>query len=115
MKSITSTYNLIPFQTNQLKKQLEGFKVGKIIYPATLKTKLNIEILVAYKILDDVAKLGYITPVFEVYCSKCQESNNVIVKNIVDFNEQIGNCNECNHELSFLDDTIRLYRVIKDD
>ncbi len=112
MKNITNTYNLTPFQINQLRKQLKYFKNGNIIIPKKWQTVLNVDILTAYKILDYISRLGYLKPVFEIYCSSCHKSNNLIVDNIVEFNEKIDNCNECNHELNFLEDAIRLYKVI---
>lgn len=110
-----NTHNLTPFQINQLRKQLKYFENGKIIIPARWKTVLNVDILTSYKILDDISKLGYLKPIFEIYCNSCHKSNNIIVDNIVEFNKEIKNCHECNHELNFLEDTIRLYKVINDD
>ena len=112
LKNITNTYNLTPFQINQLRKQLKYFKNGNIIIPKKWQTVLNVDILTAYKILDYISRLGYLKPVFEIYCSRCHKSNNLIVDNLVEFNEKIDNCNECNHELNFLEDAIRLYKVI---
>lgn len=98
-------------QINNLERQLEYFENEDIIEPNRWRTVLNLDITTVYQMLEMIVDLGFLVPVYEIHCKSCYKENYNIVDNIVSFNKY-AYCDECNRDLSFFEDTIRLYKVI---
>lgn len=114
IENLKKKHNLTEYQINNLTELLKYKVKGDLIYPGGLKSKLNIDIKKAYIILEDIKEMGYLTNIFEIYCRSCSKSKGIYVHNLSEIPKDIA-CDFCNHEFNSLDDTIALYRVIKDD
>lgn len=113
MKSLKQEHNLTDYQLKMLKAQLKHFKNGKYIYPGHWKSLMHISMKQSYAMLDEILTMGYLSVEYEIHCPNCHQDG-VIVKNMRDFLRH-STCNECNREMNFFDDAIRIYKVINCD
>lgn len=86
-------------------------KEGDYIYPGHLKSKLNVDIHVAYEILEELKKLGFVQNLFEVYCFDCNKSKGIFLDSLEHFNPD-WHCDFCDQPLSIENNIIVLYKVI---
>ncbi|WP_229521421.1 response regulator [Paenibacillus monticola] len=93
---------------------LKKYSKGKTIYPGVLIRELNIDMTLAYKVLNEVMKLGFLTTNFEIYCHKCSKFTGGIYETIAEIPEEIE-CDEMGHILNPLNSSIVIFRVIRDD
>lgn len=68
----------------------------------------------AYKVLNEVMNLGYLTINYEIYCHKCGKFTGEIYETLADIPEEIE-CDELGHELNPLTASIVVFKVIKDE
>lgn len=113
IENLRNRHDLTEYQVEKLSKIMKFWKKGDYIYPGHLKSKLNISIIDAYKLLETVKAIGLIDNVYEVYCRKCSKSKGIFLNTLTSMNEDLS-CDFCNHEFNSLEDTIALYKVIKD-
>lgn len=83
------------------------------IYPGVLKRKFSLELSEAYRFLNELEKQGILQSYYELYCSQCQKSMGTVelFNELPDFFE----CELCHTELSALENSILIYKVIRDD
>lgn len=93
---------------------LEKYPKGRHIYPGVLIRELNIDMTLAYKVLNEVMNLGYLTINYEIYCHKCGKFTGEIYETLADIPEEIE-CDELGHELNPLTASIVVFKVIKDE
>lgn len=102
------------------KKQLEKFmnylsllEIDDRVYPSKIKSDLLIDYKKAYILLDIVKELGYLEYNYELYCSKCERFLDIKpLKSLSEFKAIY--CDE-DHELNPYEDTVVIYRVIKNE
>lgn len=89
------------------------YKYDMWVYPGTLKRKFCISISDTYKLLNELEKQGILKSYYELYCNHCQKSMGVVQV----FNElpETFLCELCGLELPSLENSILIYKVIKDD
>lgn len=113
MKILKQEHNLTDYQLKMLNTQLKHFKDGKHIYPRHWKSLMHISMQQSYAILDQILTMGYLSAEYEIHCPVCHRDG-AIVKNMRDFLRH-STCNDCNKEMNFFDDAIRIYKVINCD
>lgn len=112
--SLKQKHSLTKYQTNQLQLALKYWKKDSLVYPSALKSKLNIDIVKMYEILEDIKLMGILERNYEVYCFECSHFKGKILRTPTDMEENFT-CDFCNHEFDPIKDTILIYRVIKDE
>lgn len=107
--------NLLPPQKlERFLTILEKYSKGRYIYPGVLIRELNIDMSVAYLVLNSLKNLGLLTINYEIYCHKCSKFTGGIFETISEIPEEIE-CNEMGHVLHPLTSSIVVFKVIKDE
>lgn len=99
--------------TNDVLEFLKYYNLNSWIYPGVLKRKFNLAIEDVYGILADMEKAGIVQSYYELYCGRCQKSMGTVRL----FNELPESfiCELCDEELTTLDNTMLIYKVILDE
>ena len=89
------------------------YRKGMWLYPGVLKRKFGISISDVYELLYDLEKKNILQSYYELYCGGCQKSNGYVRL----FNElpEEFECELCHLELPTLNNSVLIYKVIKDD
>lgn len=89
-------------------------KIGNYVYPGVLIRELNIEMRIAYQILDFLKEKGYLKEVYEVYCPYEAKSIGMIYDNLLDLlgDDLIQYCPECGQTINIQENNILIYQVI---
>jgi hypothetical protein len=93
---------------------LKQYSKGKYIYPGVLIRELNIDMSLAYKVLDAIKDLGVLAVIFEVYCHSCSRFTGEVFETLSEMPEELE-CYECDRTLSPLTASIVVYRVVVDE
>lgn len=115
MKSLIAKHNLTKYQIDELSKNMKYWRINDLIYPSSLKSKLNIQILKMYEILEDIENMGFLEKNYEIYCFDCSRFKGKILKTLTDDLIKDLTCDFCNKDFDVLSDTIMIYRVVKDE
>ena len=97
----------------QLIEFFRHYKKDMWIYPGVLKRKFNLSVSEVYELLLEIEKEGLIQSYYELYCGGCQKSNGHVRL----FNElpETFYCESCNLELPTLENSVIIFKVVKDD
>ena len=104
-------YHLSQYQSRKCDEFFAAIRPGDFIYPGQLKSKLCIDIKMAYLFMENLKKAGFVKNLYEVYCMECGKSKGIFLESLSDFEEDFT-CDFCNKELSVSDDIIVLYKVL---
>ncbi|WP_143766333.1 hypothetical protein [Clostridium felsineum] len=100
-------------QIELLVDNMELWDLNHIVYPSQIKSMLFIKYKSVYEVLDVIRDLGILEYNYQIYCSKCERFlDKKILRSLNEFPEVLY-CDE-NHKLKSLEDTILIYRVIKE-
>lgn len=105
-------YQLTPYQQKKCREFFSCQKVNDFVYAGNLKSKLAIDIKVAYKMLEDLKKQGYLVNLYEIYCFDCNKSKGVFLESLEAFDPDLC-CDFCNGSLTMDDNIIVLYKVVR--
>lgn len=105
-------HQLAPYQQAKCNEFFEVLKAGDYVYPGHLKSKLVIDIKIAYKILEELKVQGYLENLYEVYCFDCNKSKGIFLDSLEQFNPDLY-CDFCGKSLSLEENIIVLYKVAK--
>jgi len=99
--------------TNEILDFLGNYTVGSWIYPGVLKRKFELTADEVYYLLSEMENEGILQSYYELYCSHCQKSMGVVHL----FNElpEMFMCEICDEELSTLENTVIIYKVVQDE
>lgn len=111
IKNLKTAYRLTPYQSKKCDEFFSAIRPGDFIYPGHLKSKICIDIKMAYFFMEDLKKAGLVKNIYEVYCMECNRSKGVFLEALTDFDENLS-CDFCNSTLSVSDDIIVLYKVL---
>lgn len=91
----------------------KNYKKNMWIYPGVLKRKFSLSLVETYEFLAALEKKEILQSYYELYCSNCQKSMGTVRL----FNElpETFECELCHNELNTIENTILIYKVIKDD
>ena len=91
----------------------KNYKINMWIYPGVLKRKFSLSLPEIYVFLSALEEQGVLQSYYELYCSKCQKSMGIVRL----FNElpETFECELCHSELSALENSFLIYKVIRDD
>ena len=94
-------------------KFMKTYRKGMWIYPGVIKRKFSLSMSDVYNILTAMEKIGVLQSYYEMCCDKCQKS----VGTVKLFNELPDSfcCEMCGNELSTLENTILIYKVVMDE
>ena len=98
---------------NKLLAFFSNYKKGEWIYPGVLKRQFALKIQDVYLLLYLLEKQDIVQNYYELYCSHCQKSMG-IVELFSDLPETFE-CEICHSELSTLENSFLIYKVIRDD
>lgn len=99
----------------QQKKCREFFcaqKVNDFIYAGHLKSKISVDIKVAYQMLEELKKEGFLSNLYEIYCFDCNKSKGIFLDSVASFNPDLY-CDFCQKKLTVEENIIVLYKVIR--
>ncbi|SHH90541.1 hypothetical protein SAMN02745135_02616 [Caloranaerobacter azorensis DSM 13643] len=114
IENLKTKYNLTEYQIKQLSKSMKTWKLNDRVYPSALKSRINVDIVTMYKILEEIKDMGILETNYEVYCFECSRFKGKLLRTLTDMPEDLT-CDFCNHTFDPLEDTIKIYRVIKDE
>lgn len=90
------------------------WKKGKDIYPNNIRSIINSDYPEVYKVLDEIKKMGILEYRFEIYCNICDQYLDMKqLKSLNEFPKDLY-CDE-NHKLNPIDNTILIYKVVRDE
>ena len=99
---------------NCLINNMQLWKVGNIIYPSRIKSLLHISFKETYQVLDIIEEMGILTYNYQIYCSQCERFLDMpMLSSLNQFPEELF-CDE-NHRLNALEDTVLVYKVVRDE
>ena len=113
IENLKQKHSLTDYQIQELQLSLKYWYKKTLVYPSALKSKLNVDILKMYEILEDIKSMGILERNYEVYCAKCSHFKGKILRTPTDMDKDLS-CDFCNHEFDPLNDTIMIYRVVKE-
>lgn len=99
--------------TTALLDYLKHYRINMWIYPGVLKRKFSLEISEIYAFLLELEREGILQSYYELYCGHCHKSMG-IVKLLNDMPETFE-CELCHEELPSLENSILVYKVVRDD
>ncbi len=90
-----------------------NYKVGMWVYPGVLKRRFSLDIGTVYALFAALEREGVLQSYYEMYCSHCQKS----IGTAVLFNQlpDTFECEICHSELPALENSVVIYKVIRDD
>lgn len=92
-------------------KHLITYSPSNIVYPGTIKRKLSIPILDAYKILYALQELGVVKQVYEPYCHECDIFYDQTFPSLSAIPKQAC-CPQCRKDFNLATDAIVIFEVI---
>lgn len=107
-----SLHHLTPYQRMKFNEFVSVLTVGELVYAGMFKSKLNISIKEAYKILDELKQQGFLIHWYEIYCHDCDKSTGIFIDSPRKFSEDLY-CDYCGKHLSMEENLIVLYKVVK--
>lgn len=110
IKNLEDVYNFTPYQTKKVEQFFSIVKLGDLIYPGHLKSKLGLDIKITYQFLESLKELGFLKNTYEIYCSRCGKSKGLFLECLTDFDNLLA-CDFCNKNFSIFEDVIVLYKV----
>ena len=110
---IRSQLSLDDLKVNNLINFFKKYKVDKWIYPGVIKRNLQISIIDVYLLLDLLSKEGLLKGYYELWCGQCQKTNGIVST----FSELPDSfeCENCLEKLPTLENSVLIYKVIKDE
>lgn len=92
------------------------FKLGNYVYPGVLIREMNIEMNVAYQILDLLKENGYLKELYEVYCPHESKSIGKLYENLLDLlgDDLIQYCPACGQTINIQEDNLLIYQIVRE-
>lgn len=89
------------------------YKRDTWLYPSVIKRVFSISTSETYHFLNGLEKEGIIKPYYELYCPRCSKTYGIVesINQIPDYFE----CEICNEELSGIENSVVIYKVIRDE
>lgn len=89
-----------------------NYKVGMWVYPGVLRRKFSLDMKEVYLLLAALEKEGILQSYYEMYCSHCQKSMGTVEL----FNQlpDTFECEICHCELPALENSVVIYKVVRD-
>lgn len=113
-KNLMKSSIINEYRIDQLMSNMQYWKIGKDIYPNTIKAIINTDYATVYNVLDKIKDMGILEYRFEIYCGKCDKYlDRRQLKSLNEFPKNLY-CDE-NHELNPIDNTILIYKVVLDE
>ena len=112
-KIVRNQSSLDDSKVNNLINFFKNYKINYWVYPGIIKRKFSIPITDVYLLLDLLTEEGILKHYYELWCGQCQKSNGTVstFKELQDFFD----CENCGERLSALENSVLIYKVIKDD
>lgn len=110
--NLIKNYDFSIYQRNKCIRFFSSLKKDDYLYPGHFKSKLAIDIKLAYRFLEELKALGYLTNLYEVYCLDCNKSKGKFLNSLTEFEDE-WYCDFCNKKLSINENIIVLYKVLK--
>ncbi len=111
IKTLELQHQLTTYQQKKCDEFFSILKVGDYVYPGHLKSKMAVDIKVAYQMLEGLKKQGFLINLYEVYCFDCNKSKGIFLESLEDFNPD-WHCDFCDKQLSIDENIIVLYKVV---
>lgn len=111
IKSLELQHQLTSYQRKQCDEFFSVLKRGDYVYPGHLKSRVAIDIKLAYEILEELKMQGFLENIYEVYCFDCNKSKGIFLESIETFDPDLY-CDFCGKHLSLEENIIVLYKVV---
>ncbi|TYS64360.1 hypothetical protein FZD47_12915 [Bacillus infantis] len=118
--SFLITSKNLPIKLNKQQKAaltrlFKLLKPGQYVYPGVLIRELNVDMRVAYQILDLLKENGYLKELYEVYCPYESKSIGKIYDNLLDLlgDDLEQDCPECGQTINIQKNNLLIYRIIQ--
>lgn len=99
--------------TSSILDFFKNYRKDMWIYPGVLKRRFSMDIPDVYTLLSELEREKIVQSYYELYCSQCQKSMGIVelFNELPDFFE----CELCHAELPAAENSILIYKVIRDD
>lgn len=105
-------YQLSEYQQKKCREFFSAQKINDYIYAGHLKSKICVDIKIAYQILEELKNEGFLSNLYEIYCFDCNKSKGIFLDSIASINPDMY-CDFCDKNLTVEDNIIVLYKVIR--
>ena len=112
VKSLIALHHLSQYQADRFLEFFSCLEVGDLVYAGMFKSKLNITIEYAYRILEELKTQGFLVHWYEIYCYNCNKSTGIFLDTPRKFKPELY-CDYCGKLLNMDDNLIVLYKVVK--
>ena len=112
LETLMSKYQLSEHQQKKCMEFFNAQKINDYIYAGHLKSKICVDIKIAYQILEELKNQGFLSNLYEVYCFDCNKSKGIFLDSVMSFNPDM-HCDFCDKNLTVEDNIVVLYKVIK--
>ncbi len=100
-------------QLDDLLELLKWYKKDELIYPGVVIRQLSVDSNVAYKVLEELRKIGIVEINYELYCHDCNKFYSEVYRRINEIPLEFS-CENCGSILPSMEHAIIIYRVIND-
>ena len=111
VESLITKYQMSEYQQKKCREFFSVQRVNDFIYPGNLKSRIAVDIKVAYHMLESLKKQGFLSNLYEVYCFDCNRSKGIFLDSLVSFDPDMY-CDFCQKKLTLEDNVIVLYKVV---
>lgn len=101
-------------QQADLTRLFRLYKPGNYIYPGVLIRELNIEMKIAYQILNLLMENGFLKELYEIHCPHESKSTGILYDNLLELigDDQIQSCPECGQSVNIQENNILIYKML---
>lgn len=105
------------FSLDNIKKQeilnfLSKYKIGHFLYASVLTRKFNLQPREVYLFLKELEQNKIVKTYYQIYCKNCDKKVHGLYETINEIPEIIE-CNKCGEEISGIENSYVIYKVIK--
>lgn len=115
IEQVIRDLNLINEQQLQILLNILGrLHLDDYLYPGVIKRQLQVDSVMAYKLLSVIEQQGFIKACFEIVCFACNKTTGEIYDSIAEIPSEIY-CPCCERELNAMENAVLIFRVVVDD
>lgn len=110
---LINKYNMDQGSATEVINFLVNFKKGHWLYPGVLIRKFKLSITQTYELLEVMRNEGLLERYYELHCGKCQKSTGDVYKVLNEMPDTFY-CESCDKEYPALENSVMIYKVLKD-
>ena len=113
-EALSKNFLLDDIKKQEILKFLLKYKVGHFLYASVLTRKFKLPPREVYLFLKELEKNEIVKSYYQIYCKTCDKKVHGLYETINEIPEIIE-CNECGEEISGIENSYVIYKVVKTD